>query len=67
MTKKPPICYAKVNFALDKVTYALLEALSEELAEGNKSYALRTAIRMAAGVVIPSKRFEQIVKDATND
>lgn len=67
MTNKSPICYARVNFALDKTTYALLEALSEELAEGNKSFALRTAIRMAAGVAIPTDRFEQIVKGATND
>jgi hypothetical protein len=67
MTNKPPINYAKVNFALDKTTYALLEALAEELAEGNKSRALRTAIRMAAGVVIPAKRFEQIAKGTTND
>lgn len=67
MTSKPtPISYAKVNFMLDKTTYALLEALSEDQ-EGNKSRALRLAVRLAAGVMIPPGRFEQIVKDAAND
>ena len=66
MTNKQSICYARVNFALDKTTYALLEALSEEN-EGNKSRTLRLAIHLAAGVMITPDRFGQIVRDATND
>lgn len=67
MTNKPRLDYTKVNFCLDKTTYTLLDALSEAQAEGNKSRAIRWAIRVAAGVAIPQQRFEQIVKGTIDD
>lgn len=49
----------RANLTLDAETDRLLTRIAESIAEGNRSAAMRQAVKIAAGVLLPPAELER--------